>query len=51
VWDAETGQELFSLMGHTKGVNSVAVHPAGKCVLSGDWDAAIKVWDASKPQR
>src|SRR5438045_8767132 len=30
VWDAQTGQELLSLQGHSRWVNSVAFSPAGK---------------------
>ena len=45
VWDAQTGQELVSLKGHTGGVTSVAFSPDGKRVAS-VCDDAVKVWDA-----
>jgi len=35
VWDAETGQELFSLKGHTSFVTSVAFRPDGRRILTG----------------
>jgi WD40 repeat protein len=34
VWDAQTGQELLSLKGHTAKVNSVAYSPDGKRLAS-----------------
>ncbi len=51
VWDAETGQEVFSLKGHTGVVTSVAWSPDGKRILTGSWeDTRVKVWDADKGQ-
>src|SRR5262249_57324266 len=37
VWDAETGQEVLSLKGHTGAVNSVAFSPDGKRLVSGSF--------------
>ena len=34
VWDAQTGQELLTLKGHTHGVHSVAFSPDGKRLAS-----------------
>ena len=34
VWDAQTGQELLTLKGHTGIVNSVAFSPDGKRLAS-----------------
>src|SRR5262249_3463391 len=53
LWDAETGQEVFSLQ-HRLGVSSVAFSPDGKRILAGGGlggtSVEAKVWDAVKGQ-
>ena len=46
VWDAETGQNLLTLDGHTDQVKGVAVSPDGKRIVSGSGDTTVKVWHA-----
>jgi WD40 repeat protein len=50
VWDTETGQELLSLKGHSRFVNSVAFSPDGKRLATLSRDNTIKVWDAQTRQ-
>ena len=40
VWDAQTGQEVVSLKGHTDSVDRVCFSPDGKRIASGSWDGA-----------
>jgi WD40 repeat protein len=45
VWDSLTGQERFTLAGHTLPLNDVTFSPDGKWLASGGMDTVIKVWD------
>ena len=48
LWDAGTGQQIFSLQGHTAAVTSVAFSPDGKRIVTGGNDNTVKVWDAAR---
>lgn len=47
VWDANTGEHLKSLKGHTGGVSSLSFSPNGKTLASGKTDGTILLWDFS----
>jgi RNA polymerase sigma factor (sigma-70 family) len=47
LWDAETGQELRVLSGHTGAAASLAFSPDGKTLASGSWDRSIRLWEVA----
>ncbi|KAH8797328.1 WD40-repeat-containing domain protein [Flagelloscypha sp. PMI_526] len=46
IWDAESGQKIRELEGHTEWVYSAAFSPTGKHVVTGSRDVTIRIWDA-----
>ncbi|MCS6978292.1 MAG: hypothetical protein NZM31_14975, partial [Gemmatales bacterium] len=46
IWDAQTGQKLRTLQGHTSLVLSVSWSPDGKRVVTGSVDGTTRIWDA-----
>jgi WD40 repeat protein len=47
LWEAETGQLLATLRGHTGGVWGVALSRDGQLVASGGDDGPIKLWEVA----
>lgn len=45
IWDAETGELLQSLLGHSGSVTSVAFNVRGEKVVSGSDDKTVRIWD------
>jgi formylglycine-generating enzyme required for sulfatase activity/outer membrane protein OmpA-like peptidoglycan-associated protein len=44
VWDRNTGQKLWSTMGHKGAVTAVVPDPSGRFVLSSGEDGQLKMW-------
>ena len=45
VWDANTGELLFSLEGHTRRIEALVFSPDSKTLASGDIRNTIRLWD------
>jgi WD40 repeat protein len=45
VWNAKTGEKLFTLGGHKFDINGVIFTPDDRYLLTGGIDATIKFWD------
>jgi WD40 repeat protein len=45
VWDLETGEEKFTMLGHAGEINVIKITPDSESVLSGSEDGIVKVWD------
>ncbi len=45
LWDASTGEELYTLHGHSKAIDSMALHPSGAWLATGDRDGTIRLWN------
>ena len=46
VWEANTDQELMTLIGHAGGIVSVGYSPDGQRIVTGSLDKTAKMWDA-----
>lgn len=47
VWDAETGESLFTLVGHRKWIEGVAFSIDGQKLLTGGRDGQVRIWDVA----
>ena len=46
VWDANTGQELMTLIGHEGGAFSASYSADGQQIVTASRDKTAKIWDA-----
>lgn len=51
VWDAQTGEELYRLDGHSAGVSSAAYSPDGKYIVTASEDHTARVWQLPEGSR
>lgn len=45
IWNANTGELIHTLIGHTKFIPHAAFSPDGKRVVTSGWDNDLKIWD------
>ncbi|KAF8584526.1 dynein regulator [Ramaria rubella] len=45
IWDALSGQCLWTFVGHDNWVRALAFHPCGKYLLSAADDHSVRIWD------
>ena len=47
LWDASTGKEIKTLIGHNDRIVGVAFNPNGRTLASGSWDSTIRLWNTA----
>ena len=47
VWDMESGQQIASLIAHTKEITKICFSPCGQFLASGGEDGAVYVWNVN----
>lgn len=50
MWDLETGKEIRQFIGHKNFIDSLAVSPNGKRIVSGDQDGETIIWNTDTAQ-
>ncbi|KAG8754824.1 POC1 centriolar protein A [Ceratobasidium sp. 428] len=49
IWSVETGEPVLeSLLGHTDALTSVAFSPDNRRLVSGSFDATVRIWDVQR---
>lgn len=47
LWNADTGDELWTVSGHSRDVNSVFWSPDGAMLASGSHDKTVRIWEVA----
>lgn len=47
IWDVESGQEVYTLKGHTAEIVSLQFNSDGDSILTGSFDNTAKIWDVN----
>lgn len=50
VWNAETGEKIFTLNGHVSTIHTVVFSPDGSMLATGGYDRKVIVWNANTGQ-
>lgn len=50
VWNAETGECLHTLVGHTDLVRTLQLDAEADRIISGSYDGSLKIWSLSQGQ-
>ena len=47
IWDADAGQLLHALTGHSGSIRALAISPDGRRLASGSEDRTVGIWSAN----
>jgi WD40 repeat protein len=48
IWDVKSGENKFSLFGHSLTIMCVVFFPDGKRIATGGLDKILRIWDLKK---